>query len=95
MFYPPNTIVGCHDAFYLVDKNGSWVKFAELGRKGWKILRFTQELLNHALDQIRKIREEEAAAKAEAQEAVVDGEVKVIEPVKVIEVTGTEVEDVA
>jgi hypothetical protein len=67
MYYPPQTVVGSSDAFYVVQASGQWVKFAELRKGKWKLLRFTQEMLDTVLEEVEKIRVAQEAQKAVAE----------------------------
>ena len=63
MFYEPDTIVGSSDAFYIVQKGGNWLKFAEYHRKkGWTMLRMNRELLDHALSEMKRLKDAREAA---------------------------------
>lgn len=67
MHYEPGSIVGSSDAFYIVQKGGNWLKFAQLHRKkGWQLLRMNQELLDHALAEVARMKALDAARAAAA-----------------------------
>lgn len=70
MFYPPDTIVACRDALYIVQKSGAWLKFAESCKGNWKLLRMNQELLDYTIAEMKRMQEE--LEHAQQVKAVVD-----------------------
>jgi hypothetical protein len=65
MIYEPGVLVAATDAMYIVQPTGNWLKIAEKRKKGWKILRFTQELFDHAMREVERLEAERNAREAE------------------------------
>lgn len=53
-YHQPGLVVRGTDSLYVVQRNGSWLKFAELRKGKWKVLRFTQAMLDKALEQMKQ-----------------------------------------